>query len=106
MNFINILRKLHTLLEKEELLIYGHLQRMNSNRLTETIFKYIRKLKMGNIWIIERTPFKSKLHHFKGFQEKPSRKTGALWTKERRGKHRETMRDMEGKKGRNQLKQA
>ena len=30
MNFINVLRRLQTLLEKEEDCFYGHLQRMNS----------------------------------------------------------------------------
>ena len=54
---------------------------MNSNWITGRIFKYIRKLKMVNIWIsetendieelqithediTERTPFRNKLHNF------------------------------------------
>ena len=53
MNFINILRKLQTLLEKEELVFFGHLQNMNSKRLTERIFKYIIKFKMANTWMSE-----------------------------------------------------
>ena len=74
---------------------------MKSNRLTGRIFKYIRKLKMTNTWIskmendieelqitqediTERTPLRNKLHNFKGFQEKLRRKTGAVWTEERR----------------------
>ena len=59
---------------------------MNSNRLTGSIFKYIRKLKMANTWIsetendieevqitqediTERTPLRNKLHNFKGFKK-------------------------------------
>ena len=38
-------------IRKRRITFYGHLQRMNSNRLTGRIFKYIRKLKMANTWI-------------------------------------------------------
>ena len=86
---------------------------MNSNRLTGRIFKYryIRKLKMANIWIsetendieelhithediTEHTPLRNKLHNFKGFQEKLRRKTGAVRTEERGEKHKERMREI------------
>ena len=68
---------------------------MNSNRLTGRIFNYIRKPKITNTWInetendieefqityediTERPPLRNKLHNFKGFQEKPRRKAGAV----------------------------
>ena len=109
-SFVNILRKLQTLLEKR-IAFYRHLQRMNSNRLTGRIFKYIRKLQIANTQIIEtqndieelqithkniseRIPLKNKLYNFKGFQEKFRRKTGAVWTEERREKHNEKMREI------------
>ena len=94
MYFRNIFRKLQTLLEKEEFFaFYGHLQRMNSNRLTGRTFKYIRKRKMVDTWINETendieeleikhediaklTPLRNKSHNFKDFHEKPRRKTG------------------------------
>ena len=85
--------------------------RMDNDRLTGRIFKYIRKLKMTDTWIsetkndieelqitqediTERTPLRNNLHHFKGFQEKRRRKTGATWTEERREKHKERMREI------------
>ena len=57
----------------------------------------------------ERTPLRRKLHNFKGFQEKPRRKTGAAWTEERREKHKERMREIwreRKKEGEKQLEQA
>ena len=95
------IEKITDTIRKRRIAIYGHLQRMNSNKLTGRIFKYIKKLKMANIWfsetdsdieelqitqedITERIPLRSKFHNFKGFQENPIRKTGAVWTGERR----------------------
>ena len=95
------IEKITDTIRKRRISFYGHLQRMDSNRLTGRIFKYVRKLKMANTWItetendieelqitqediIERTPLRNKLHNFKGFQEKPRRKTGAVWTEETR----------------------
>ena len=40
--------------------------------------------------LIECFPFRYKLHNSKDFQEKPKRKTGAVWTEKRREKHKET----------------
>ena len=52
---------------------------------------------------------RNKLHNFKGFQEKPRRKTGAAWTEERREKkNKERMREIwreRKKEGKKQLKQ-
>ena len=75
----------------------------------------LRNFKYTQEDITERTPLRNKLHNFKGFQEKPRRKTGAVWTQERREKTQgKDGRDMEGneegrkegrKVGRKQLKQ-
>ena len=105
------IEKITDTIRKRRIAFYGHLQRMNSNRLTGRIFRYIRKLKTANTWIsetendieelqitqediTERSLFRNKLHNFKGFQEKPRRKTGAVWTEERSEKHMERMREI------------
>ena len=49
----------------------------------------IEELQIKHEDITERTPLRNKLHNFKGFQEKPRRKTGAVWTERRREKHKE-----------------
>ena len=41
--------------------------------------------------ITEHTPLRNKLHNFKGYLEKQRRKTGAVWTEEKREKHKERM---------------
>ena len=66
------------------------------------------ELKITHEDIIERTALMNKLRNFKGFQQKPRRKSGATWTEERREKHKERMGEIwrERKKGgRKQLKQ-
>ena len=68
----------------------------------------IEELRITHEDITERTPLRNKLHNFKGFQEKPRRKTGAVWTEERREEHKERMREIwreRKKEGRKQLKQ-
>ena len=94
MNFITI-EKIRDSIRRKKNCFYGHLKRMNSNKFTGRIFKYIRKLKMANTWIdgtendieqlqitheeiTERTPLRIKLHNYKGSQEKHRRKTGAV----------------------------
>ena len=66
----------------------------------------IQELQITQEDITERTPLRNKLHNFKGFQEKPRRKTGATWTEERGEKHKERMREIwreRKKEGRKQL---
>ena len=41
----------------------------------------IEKLQIIHENITECTPLKNKLRNFKGFQEKPKRKTGSVWTR-------------------------
>ena len=71
---------------RKRTVFYGHLQRMNSNRLTGRIFKYsvlenwkwpihgsmklkndIEELQITHEDFIEHTPLRNKLHNFKGF---------------------------------------
>ena len=59
----------------------------------------IEELQITHEDITERTLLRNKLHNFKGFQEKPRRKTGAVWTEERREKHKERLRERYGGKG-------
>ena len=107
------IEKITDSIRKRRIAFYGHLQRMDSNRLTGRIFKYIRKLKMANTWINETenneelqithgditkrrpTPLRNKLHNFKRFQakreekqelfglRKGERKTGKEWERYR-----------------------
>ena len=69
---------------------------------------HIEELQITHEDITERTPLKNKLHNFKGFQENPRRKTGAVWVEETREKHKKRMREIwreREKEGRKQLKQ-
>ena len=80
---------------------------MTNTRINETE-NDIEEHQITHEDIKERTPLRNKLHNFKGFQEKPKRKTGATWTEERKEKHKERMREIwseRKKEGREQLKQ-
>ena len=52
----------------------------------------IEELKITHENITECTLLRNKLHNFKGFQEKPKRKPGTLWTEEKREKNEERVR--------------
>ena len=68
----------------------------------------IEELEITHEDITERIPLRNKLHNFKGLQEKPRRKTGAVWTEERIEKDNEKMgviRRERKKERRKQLKQ-
>ena len=124
MNFTNNEKTTDTI-RKRRTAYDGHLQRTNSNRFTGIIFRYTRKLKMANTWInktendigelqitdedlTERYSTQEQATYFKGLQEKPRRKTGSVWTEERREKHKERMREIwreRKNEGRKQLKQ-
>ena len=66
----------------------------------------IEELQITHEDIIERTPLRNKLHHFQCFQEKPRRKTGAVWTQERKEKHKERMREIQALNGKEKRKEA
>ena len=108
------IEKITNSIRKRSITFYRHPQRINSYRVTGRIFKYITELKIANTSInetendieefqithediIERIPLRNKLLNFKGFQEKNPEENRSLWTEERRGKHKERMRDMEEK---------
>ena len=57
---------------------------MTNTWISETE-NYIQEVQITHEDITERTPLRN---NFKGFQEKPRRKTGAVWTEERREKHK------------------
>ena len=81
---------------------------MANTRINETEIN-IEELQITHEDIAERTPLRNKLHNFKGLQEKSRRKAGAVWTEERREKHKERMRELwreRKKEGRKQLKEA
>ena len=63
----------------------------------------IEELQITQENIKECTPLRNKLHNFKCFQEKPRRKTGAIWTEESREKHKERMREIRGKGKRKEI---
>ena len=54
----------------------------------------IEELQITHEDTTERTPLRNELHNFKGFQEKPRRKTGATWTEKRREKTQGNMREI------------
>ena len=54
----------------------------------------IEELQITREDITKRTPLRNKLHNLKGFQEKPRRNTGAVWTQERKEKYKERMREV------------
>ena len=54
----------------------------------------IEELQITHEDITERTPLRNKLHNFKGFKEKQTRKPGTIWTEGRREKHKEKMREI------------
>ena len=68
-----------------------------ANTLISETENDIEDLQITHEDITERTPLRNKLAtqpNFKGFQEKPRRKTGTVWTEERREKHKERMREI------------
>jgi len=105
------IEKITDTMRKRRVTFYGHIKRMNEDRLTKRLFNYFdRNPKTQMIWIREvrkdmaemkidgeeverRKEFREKIRGFKGFQEKEKKKTGAKWTEERREQHRERMKE-------------
>lgn len=101
--------KITDTMRKRRLKFYGHLMRMEENRITKRIFNYITKLKATTMWVGEtrkdmeevgvhpkdiwnRDVFRAKIDNFKGFKERPSRTTKNTWSEERRRNHSERMK--------------
>lgn len=108
-------------LRKRRLLFFGHLYRMNNNRLTKQIFKYLWDKKSTIAWIqevkkdlernnisekdaTEREIFKRKVLKMEGFQGRKEKKTGSKWTEERKRAHSEKMKEYWRKKKEQQRK--
>lgn len=104
------MEKITDTIRKRRIMFYGHLARMEKDRLTNRIFTYFLNKKTKGAWftevekdinevgithedIQEREPLKKKLRALQGFQEKPKLKTGKLWTEERKVAHRRRMKE-------------
>lgn len=97
-------------MKKRRLKFYGHIKRMDNARLTKQILQYteslkhmswiaeIRKdMKEANITeedIIERNKFRKKVEKWVVSQEVGRKKTGTLWSEERKKAHSEKMKKL------------
>ena len=107
---------IHSDIRKRRLSFYGHIKRMNANRLTRRILEFyenrskaatdtikwmgeIKKdLKLAGITqedIQDRKIFRSKIHSWKVDQDDaPKKKTGRPWTEERKEAHSKRMKEI------------
>ena len=102
-------------IKKRRLLFFGHLYRMNDNRLTKQIFKYLWNKKLTTTWIqevkkdlernnisekdaIEREMFRKKVLGMEGFQGRKEKKKGSKWSEERKKVHSAKMKEFWRKK--------
>ena len=106
--------KLTDMIKKRRLSFYGHIYRMNDNRLTKKIFNVINcSIKKTN-WFHEieddlmqaginkeminnRIDFRNKIANIK-FDAKEKKRTGVLWTEQRKKEHSERMKKFWQKK--------
>lgn len=103
------IEKISAVMAKRRLIFFGHLYRMNENRLTKQIFLYFWKKKSTITWVTElrkdlernnireseikeRNLFKNKILNLEGFQGRRSKKSGTTWTEERKRQHGEKMK--------------
>ncbi|KAL1451182.1 hypothetical protein WDU94_003467 [Cyamophila willieti] len=102
--------KIGDTMRKRRVQFYGHLERMNENRLSKQLFDYFDKnpntkltwfnetkkdlneMEIPREIINERNQFKEKIKEFQGYKEREKKKTGAPWTEERKQQHRERMK--------------
>uniref|UniRef100_A0A8D8RIQ9 Craniofacial development protein 2 n=2 Tax=Cacopsylla melanoneura TaxID=428564 RepID=A0A8D8RIQ9_9HEMI len=102
--------KIGDTMRKRRVQFYGHLERMDENRLTKQLFDYFDKnpntkltwfnetkkdlseMEIPRDLINERKQFREKIKEFKGYKEREKKKTGAPWTEERKQQHRERMK--------------
>ncbi|XP_025830255.1 uncharacterized protein LOC112905593 [Agrilus planipennis] len=98
-------------MRKRRITFYGHLSRMNDDRLTKQLFDYFDKnpkthmpwfkgvksdleeMGITRMDVDNREVFRSKVKNFVGFQAKLKKKTGGVWTEERRKQQSERMKD-------------
>ena len=74
---------------------------MNRDRLTVKLFNYFRKLSVFNTWFkttdkdIEKLRIiQEDIKNAQGFQENPKKRADAMWTDERRERHRSKMKEI------------
>lgn len=97
-------------MRKRRVAFYGYLRGLEEKRLTKRIFNFFDKNpKTSMTWIkevkadvremeiteeerVKGEKFRAKVKHFKGFQEKIKKKTGVVWTDERREQQSERMK--------------
>jgi len=100
--------KITDVMRKRRLQFYGHIYRMDDNRLTKQIFTLINSYKVKPIWFREvdkdmgevgfdvgnlrdRTLFRETIQNA-GFQERERRTNGRPWTQERKEEHSRRMK--------------
>ena len=104
----NHIEKITTTMRKRRLKFYGHIQRLDDNRLTKQIMKAMdqkstvkwmervrrdaRELGIENRDFEDRKSYRKIIHEAKFAEETPKRKTGALWTEERKQRFSEQMK--------------
>lgn len=115
------IEKISDVMAKRRLTFFGHLYRMNENRLTKQILLYFWKKKSTIAWITEvkkdlernniqeseiaeRNIFKNKILNLEGFQSRRNKKSGTTWTEERKRLHGEKMREYWKKRKQQQRK--
>lgn len=95
---------------KRRLKFYGHVTRLDDNRITKKILMHIQKLKTTTVWIKQvqidlknanithtdienRKVFRHKIHSWEVVPEENSKRPKGKWTEERRAKHSEMMKE-------------
>ena len=102
-------------MRKRILLFFGHLYRMDDNRLTKQIFRYVWGKKSTSSWIkevqkdvakinihaaeaTERDVFRAKVLKMEGVRGRREKNAGSKWTEYRKKRHSEKKKVLENKK--------
>lgn len=103
---------------KRRLKFYGHVMRLDDNRLTKKILMYIQKLKTTTVWIKQvqidlrnanittadikdRKAFRHKIYSWEILPEDKPNTSRRKWSEERRAKHRNMMKEFWKEKKKN-----
>lgn len=115
-NEIKSYTNIHSDIRKRRLKFYGHIKRMDSNRLTKQIIEFYENRSKAQVdtikWIeevkndlilagitqedfLDRDIFRKKICEWQVDQEdKPKKKTGSTWTDERKAAHSQRMKEI------------
>ncbi|KAK5642639.1 hypothetical protein RI129_008806 [Pyrocoelia pectoralis] len=91
-------------MRRRRVTFYGHIKRMNEERLTKnTRIKEVRndmaEMKIDGEEVERRKEFREKIRWFRGFQvQEKKKKTETKWTEERREQHSERMKEYSKKR--------